>query len=142
MANTYNLDLVQLIVGTLPISGYGEGGGVEIEANSPIQEQSVGADGQSIYNRLNDTSHTATITLREDSRAYRILAGLMQAQVAAGTNTPLTFTLLDPLNGDSIVSQYTIFMEPPSLSKAQAAGDRVFMISLPNPVITYGSLNA
>jgi len=141
MANTYNLDLVQCIVGTLAISGYGEGGGVEVESNSPIQEQSVGADGASIYNRMNDKSLTVTITLREDSRAYRILAGLMQAQEAAGTNTPLAFMLLDPLNGDSVASQYTIFMERPNLSKAQAAGDRVFVISLPDPVVVYGALN-
>lgn len=141
---TYDLKAVHLVIGGYLISGYGADGGIEFEFGAPVGEFSVGADGQGTFSRNNDPSMTATITVMETSRAYRDLATLARAQAAATPIPALSFLCRDTVNGDSVSDPNAIFVETPAPSKGKAAGERVFVIVLPNgrEDATYGELIA
>jgi 5-hydroxyisourate hydrolase-like protein (transthyretin family) len=141
LLKTYDLKLVALIIGTETITGYGEDGGVEIEPNSDIAEATPGADGEYTLSRTNDKGHTATITVRETSRGYRILRELQQAQDLELKVAGLTFTMMDPISGETVSDDQAAFLTQPTMAKNREAGEREFTLLLPNPIITPATLN-
>jgi hypothetical protein len=145
IAKSYDLAQVVLVVGGVPIGGYGEDGGIEIAPVAPIHEVSVGADGLTVASKVNNTDAIATITLNEMSAGYLALAAIMKVQELNPTPLliPIPFLLIDPSNGDQISSAYTIFVDRPTLSKGRTAGERVFTLHLPGAAIgaSYGVLN-
>ena len=82
---TYDLQSVYLTLGGYRIGGYGEDGGIEFEYSADIGELKTGADGQSVFSRINNPAMLCTITVMETSLSYKQLADLMQAQAALET---------------------------------------------------------
>lgn len=145
IAKSYDLSKVALTLAGVPLGGYGEDGGIEVEFQAPIHEVTVGADGLTVASKTNNTDAVATITLSESSAGYARLALLMKAQELnpLPALVPLAFMLLDPINGDTISTAFAIFIDRPTVSKGRTAGDRVFTIHLPGAAITatYGVAN-
>lgn len=129
---TYDLKKVLVTIGGYRIGGWGNDGGIELAYQSPVGELSTGADGQSTFSRNNDPVMIATITVMETSRSYRDLYTLARAQAATDAITPLAFLLKDPISGDAVADDYATFVETPAPSKAKTAGERVFVVALPN----------
>lgn len=138
---TYDLKRVYLSIGGYQIGGYGTDGGIEFAFGSPIGEGSVGADGQGTFSRNNDPSMTCTITVMETSRSYRDLATLARNQAAEAPIGAMPFLMRDELNGDSVSDPYAVFMEHAVPSKGRTAGERVYVLWLPNARedATYGT---
>lgn len=133
---TYDLKSVYLIIGGYRIGGYGAEGGIEFEFGAPIGEPTIGADGAAVFSRNNDDSMTCRITVLETSKSYRDLATLMAAQREEAPIEALNFLMRDDINGDQVKDQYATFMERPAPSKAKKAGERVFVLFLPNAAST------
>lgn len=145
LAKSYDLAKVQLVVGGVPIGGYGQDGGIEIAPAAPIHEVNTGADGLTVASKMNNTDAIATITVSEMSLGYATLGGLMKAQELnpAPVLVPIPFLLIDPSNGDTVSSAFVIFVDRPTLGKARVAGERVFTLHLPGAYVSalYGTAN-
>ena len=146
LLKSYNLGLVALTIGGIPIGGYGTDGGIEFEQGSDLFEKTVGATGLPTYSLLNDDTVQVTITVMETSAAYAALAALMQAQVAAaslGALPPLPFNMIDISTGDTISAAFSVFMSRPNQNKARVAGAREFRIDLvgAGALASYGVAN-
>lgn len=130
----HNLKLVQLSIGGVPISGYGEEGGIEFEFGSTVTETTVGADGHSVTSVNNDDSMRVRITLQPTTRAYGLMFQLYRTQRTAmntvGRVPPMPFLMVAP-NGDKVDEPFAIFEELPPPSQARTAGERVFTLFLP-----------
>jgi len=133
---TYDLQSVYLTLGGYRIGGYGEDGGIEFEYSADIGELKTGADGQSVFSRINNPAMLCTITVMETSLSYKQLANLMQAQAALEQIERLEFSMEDEINGDKVTEQYATFIARPVPSKGKAAGERQFKIALPNAATT------
>ena len=147
LLKSYNLGLVQVTIGGIPIGGYDTDGGIEFEQGSDLYEKTVGATGLPTYSLLNDDSIEATITVMETSASYAALAALLQAQILASSATgvipPLPFAMFDPSTGDTLASAFTVFMTRPNQNKGRTAGPREFRISLvgAGAIAAYGTAN-
>jgi hypothetical protein len=145
MAKRYDLKAVDLIIAGLRITGFGENAAIEFEEERDLGEITVGADGAAIFSSLNSKTLFVTITLLESTVGYTTLAGIMQAQIAnhdLGLPTlPIAFLMTDRLNGDSVASVDTFFVQRPVASKGRTVGERVFRLVLPDANRTYGILN-
>jgi len=135
MLKTYDFKLVQLVIGGVTITGYGEDGGVSIEPNADVAEATIGADGETTISRTNDRSMVATITVRETSRGYALLSGLLQLQNAEPAILPQPFLLLDPISGERVSDEYSAFLGRPTVAKERGASDREFRLHLPSPSV-------
>lgn len=131
LLKTYDFKENDIVVGGHRLSGFAEDGGVEYDMASDIAEHISGADGQVTASKNNDNRMVATITVMETSRAYAVLAELMQSQQQSKTYGPLPYLHRDNINGDLVKSKYAVFLNRPGPSKARAAGEREFRILLP-----------
>jgi len=137
---TYDLDRVILVVGGLPVNGFGETDAVSIE---PVEQRTVvsyTADGQATASRSGVRGYRATITVSETSLGYKTLAGLQAVQRAQNPIVQMPFALEDLNNGDSVIDQYAVFTDAPTISKGKTVGERVFVIELTAPVVLEGAL--
>jgi hypothetical protein len=145
LAKSYDLSRVVLVVAGVPIRGFGEDGGVEIEFTGPIYEVTEGADGLTVASKTNRTDAVATVTLSEKAVGYLALSIIMKAQELTPLPilVPLPFLLLDPSNGDVTTAAFTIFLDRPTITKNRVAGERVFTMHLAGVSITqiYGAAN-
>jgi hypothetical protein len=130
---TYDLKLVQFVIGGRDISGYAEDGGIEIAPSADIGTPAVGSVGDSVFSRSNNFSGLVTVTLGEWTQGYADLAQLMQEQEKIeGALEPLNLLIRDPLNGDKFSDQWAAFTKRPNGDKGATAGERVFEIFCPN----------
>lgn len=137
----YNFANNQIIVGGISIGGFEEDGGVEYEFGSDIEEDAVGADGEVTFSHLNDDRLYVNIRLKETSKSYNDLGGLLLAQLTARRNLgaalfQVPYLHIDPNTGDEVASGEAIFMHRVGPNKGRVAGERVFRLCLP-----YGARN-
>lgn len=122
-------------VGGSLIGGYGDDGGVEIEFASEMVEDTVGADGEVTINATNDDRAYANFTLKQTSAGYARLMALLQAQKlqldTVGQALPLPFESFNPLTGERVFSEYTVFKSRPTVSEQKTAQDREIQAVLP-----------
>jgi hypothetical protein len=132
---SYNFGAVQCIIGTVPLANFGTDGSISFEFPSQLVESEVSADGYVVYTANNDERVRVTITLSEVSGAVPLLDELVKAQAglmfAGGPLTPVPFYLLDPATGDTIASEYTVFLQEPTITKQKAIGTREYLVELP-----------
>lgn len=128
----YDLAQVVLTIGGYPMSGFGDGGAVEVAPVSAATESSIGADGQVTYSRTNDTRAKVTITVRGNSLAHKNLGILFDAQQAAPRLAPIAFLLIDAQTGERMSAAYVVFTERPTIAHGKAISDRVWVAELPN----------
>jgi hypothetical protein len=134
---TYNLkDQQVIIIGGVLIGGYGKEGGIAYEYPSDRYQDDVGADGQVTVSRLNDERVYVTITLMENSPAYKELMSLLRLQeIQAKTPLgvlPMPYLHQDFANGDNISSAHCVFLTQPQPSKVRTVGEVEFKLLLPN----------
>ena len=146
--STYDLKAVLLTIGGQRISGFDTDSAITFEWEADLFVSSTGGDGADVaVSRINNNNVTATITLREGASGYRVLAEIMQRQLFEVDQlvlpiAALNFSMVDPRNGDSIASQFPVFMKRPMPNKEAAASSREFAIFLPSPTGNlFGSLN-
>lgn len=139
----YNLAAVQVTVGDFRVTGWGPDDAVTVVPLSDLLEHVVSADGSHVsVSRINDPRHEATLTVRRNTAAFRLLSDAMFAQVVesdAGAVTALSFQILDPISGDKIVEKGARFMREPDMAFAKSQGDAEFKLLLPNPQLTFGA---
>lgn len=132
MSKTYDLKQVDLIVGGIRFSGYGEDGGIEVTPAANVTESTVDADGGVTSSRTNDKRLFVDITFRESALGYRRMGELQQAQDnVEGAIPPQDFYMLDKINGDEISDEFSIFETIPDITKARLVGERTFRLMLP-----------
>ena len=129
---TYDFRQVTLVIGGFDIGGYGDDGGIDVEWGADVGEMSVGIDGEATFSADNNESATVTITVKETSRSYRDLAGLYTTQKAQRPIEALNFLMRDAINGDEVKDRFAAFLSLPGMSKGKTAGERVFVLALPN----------
>lgn len=133
--HTYNLKLVTFVLGLTDFSAYGAEGGLKFEPLGERAIPTVSATGQAVVSITNNFAGTCTVTVGEWTREYRDLAALMQAQeeeVESGPITELDLLMYDPINGDRISDPWVAFLNHPTPDKVLEAGEREFMLFLPN----------
>jgi hypothetical protein len=130
---THDLLAVILVIGGLPITGYGEEGAIAFEPLSPIGESKVSADGKTVvFSRNNDPRVLCRITVMRNSRAYQLLASLYQAQKAQETILPMPFAMKNWITGAQVTEEYAVFQQVPIPSQEKTAGEDEWEILLPN----------
>jgi hypothetical protein len=138
----YNLKACTLVIGGLPIGGFDEDGGVNHEQLSDIVEAVVGADGETVFSRVNNDDVVATITVLPQSLGYKRLATLLNAQQilfrTGAPIVPLSYIFVDPSNGDSVTAAYVVFLNRPSMPKNRKVEGVEFRLHLVSPAQTNG----
>jgi hypothetical protein len=145
LLKSYDLGIVQLVVGGIPIGGFGEDGGIEFESDSDLWEVNVGATGLTTFSKVNNDLLFAIVTVMETSLAYAALGGLLKTQQLnpLPVIVPLPFLMVDPSTGDTVSSVASVFTQRPNQNKGRVAGERIFRIALPGAGATnlYGVAN-
>lgn len=147
MGFEYDLKRVTCSIGGVTVSGYGETDAIALEWAGPITEEMQTADGDTIFSRTNDRRLHGTVTVSQQSRAYKLLGELLEEQHGdnagvAPDSIPLhAFALRDPSNGDEITSQKCVLSDRPAPSKGKTAGEVQFKFTLPSPKVKYGASN-
>ena len=147
ITRAYDLNLVVCTVGGVAISGYGATDAIALAPDSDRVEVTKTADGDSVYSRVGDRSHTVTVTVMQSSRAYQLLSGLYEAQhgdaigIGPSVLLPNPFFLFDPSNGDTITAGTAVFLSQPTpAAKGRTEGEVVFRMHLAKPTIIRGAL--
>lgn len=144
LVGDYNLARVQVTVGDLRVTGWGESDALSLSPMSDLAESKVSADGAHVaISKINDPRMEATFTVKRNTAAYRLLMekAIAQAKEAdSGAVTPIAFQVYDPNSGDKVASNDLRFMRLPDLPFAKGAGEAKFKALLPSPTITPGAL--
>ena len=139
---THSLKACILIIGPTRITEFGESDAVSIEPSSDLVEMSVSGDGTPSFVSTNDDTHLATLTVRQNSFAYRVLSGLIEAQALAlkttGLIPPVPFSLTNPAVGDQVADVGCVFLNRPAVLANKGVGDVQIRIALGNPKILRG----
>lgn len=133
---TYNLRACQLIIGGVPITGFGADDAITFEAQEDASETAIGLDGEHVNRVINNDHMTATITLLPSSAANAALLAQYKA-IKAALNEGIeanvgSFFFKDPLNGDIISDDVFYFQRPPDVTKGSEVSPFVWTLSLPN----------
>lgn len=141
MARSYDLKLVVCTIGGVEISGYGESDAITPDWAAPITEETVCADGDVIFNRINDKRLKVTLTLMATSRALNLLVGLIETQHGDISGTPrpvlipLPFLLTDPATGMSYSGE-AVFTDRPAMPFGKTVGEVEIMFTVPKASYT------
>jgi|GEM_PF-6584797 len=127
----YALDGLALYVGGREMTGFGEGGVIEITRESEEWENTKCTDGTIVSNKILDRSGMVTITTRYDSPANQIL------QRYAESRSSVTFQCRWP-NGDYVHSEEARVQKYPDISDSNVVGDRQWQIFLADADYQFG----
>jgi len=140
----YNPALVQINVGSFRVTGWGADGGIVLAPMSDLIESEASADGSHVsITTLNDPRWEATITVRRNTPAYRMLMEAQDSQMveaASGSVSPQAFQVYDPISGDKITEANARFTRRPDLGFEKSQSDAEFVLLLPGPTVI-GGLN-
>lgn len=130
---TFKLHDIVLSIGGFRIEGGDDSTFVSYEVpDGPFTPQ-VDAYGGTHYSASNRFDVTATITCMQTSQAHATLWNLLLAQRdIVGPITPLPYIHLDPNNGTTIKSAYTVFVGMPSENLGREAQSVEYRVHLPN----------
>jgi hypothetical protein len=146
MARSYDLKLVICSIGGVPLSGFGEDGGITPEWSADLAETKKTADGHVIYSRTNDRECIVTVTLMQTSQAIPLLQAMLEAQhgdnlgIAPPVMIPVPFYLYDLSTGDLLTGD-CVFLNRPAPAKEKTVGEVEFRVSLPSPKWAAGAAN-
>lgn len=137
----YSFEKNFLIINGVRIGGFDDEGGIEYEYDSDLFEMAVGADGEVTASYLANDLMTVTITLKETSDSYRVLANLaasqrLVARTGTGALQRISYKHFDPNVGDVVTTNSAVFMGRATPNKARVAGPREFRLSIPYGALT------
>lgn len=146
MARSYNLKNVVCTLGSVTLDGYGEDEAVTVEWAADITDETVTADGQVVFNRLNDRRLHVTLHLNPTSNALPQLQALLETQhqdnigVSLPVIAPLVFFLFDPATG-TLYTGDAVITSRPAMSFAKRVGAVQYKLTLPSPTYEVGVRN-
>lgn len=137
----YSFEKNFLIINGVRIGGFDDEGGIEYEYDSDLFEVTIGADGEATASYVANDLMAVTITLKETSDSYRILANLAASQrLIARTGTggllQISYKHFDPNVGDVVTTNSAIFMGRATPNKGRVAGSREFRLAIPYGALT------
>lgn len=141
-----NLARVVCTLNGISISGFGNNGSIVFEHPTQKLTYTVGGDGLTALNVMNDDTMLARVTLLATSVAVRQLDELAKIQTAGATTVGVVahvFQYTDPSNGDFVTARQAVILDTPPPSPGREVQDREFLILLPYARRTakLGSLN-
>lgn len=96
---TYDPKQVIITIGAVPMSGFSDGTFVEISRDEDVFNKFVGADGNTVRVRNNNTSASMTLTLRQSSPSNDVLSAFLKADELS--NRGVLPVLIKDLSGNS-----------------------------------------
>lgn len=139
----YNLAAVQVTLGDFRVTGWSADDAVTVTPLSDLLEHEVSADGSHVsVSKINDPRFEATLTVRRNTAAFRLLSDAMFAQQVAadaGAVPALSFQISDPISGDKINEKAVRFMAIPEMGFNKSQSDAEFKLLLPKPQLTFGA---
>ena len=135
-SKTYNLRAVQLIVGGIPITGFGADDAISFEFDADLSEMAMGLDGEHVNRKINNDLVRCTISLLPTSAANAQLLALHrtveQALDAGVEASAIGFLMKDPLNGDVVADDVAYFQSMPTPNKGSDVSTSEWVMALPN----------
>lgn len=139
---SHSLVACMLIVGPTRITEFGESDAVKIEPMNDMMVAQASADGHISFDFDPNNAHMAEITVRQNSFAYKVLSGLVQAQDLALRSTgqipAVAFSLTNPVTGDLVTDLGAVFMNRPGVYANKGVSDVVFRLCLARPKVLNG----
>lgn len=124
---TYDPKQVAVIVGSQPLTGFGDGDFVSVERNEDAWTLMVGADGESTRSKNNNRSGKITITLQQSSRSNDYLSQLALADELSGRAT--TNVMIKDNFGTTLYNAATAWIvKQPAITFAKEAGSREWVL--------------
>lgn len=136
MADLNNLDAVFVMVGSVIVSGFGQGDAITLQDVQPDLELVEGDSGLAIFVANNSKAKILTISLMQNSPSYKELHQLLQVQratIKTGVLPRLPVEVFDPGNGDT-VSGEAAFISGTAFDKQKSPVNKVFTLGLINVV--------
>lgn len=144
LERTHSLAACILIIGPTRITEFGESDAIRFSRNADSVTPSVSADGKVTYNASNDQSWMVSITLKQTSFAYRILASLVQAQELSmrtvGVIPPVPISFSNPATGDLFTGVGPVFLNMPEMLANKDAGEVTFRLSVATAQAIFGAI--
>jgi len=125
-AKSFNLARCIVTVGTIPISGFGDGDAIVIAKDSDAWTKTVGADGEVCRHKTNNESGSITFNLMYSAAVTALLDALRTADALTGAGTvPINVT--DLASGSEFFVPAAWLKKSPDVTLGREAGDRQFV---------------
>lgn len=135
---TYNLAQVQILVGGLPMEGFGESDAISFEMNADLYESAVGADGEVTRSATNDRSGTITLTLMSTSPANDKLNVFLQRSKGSAVNDTFEVFVKDLNSADTFIASDAYIQKEPVSSYGRNAAEREWTLYAANVTTFFG----
>lgn len=122
---TYSPDRVVVLVGGVPMTGYGEDQFIEIAPVADLSTSQVGADGEIARSVSTNKLCTITLTLQQTSASNDVLSALIEVDaVTGGVLLPVT---VQDLRGRTVfLASQTWISKRPTLTFGREVAERVW----------------
>lgn len=97
--HSYSPDLVKIVIGSVPITGYADGTFIDIEPVSDGVTSESGADGEVARAIVLDMRHTLTLTLQQSSMSNNTLSAIADRDRDTGGNGTVPISVVDLRGG-------------------------------------------
>ena len=134
---TYNPDRVVVIVGGVPMQGFGEDAFVEIAPMTDIVTSKAGADGEVARSISSDRRHTVSITLLQTSPSNDVLSGLAKADQLTCGGATFPMMVQDLCGRTMFMAASAWISQLPTQTFGREANERVWTITTGNPTINH-----
>ena len=134
---TYDFKKYQLIVGNVPIQGYVDGTGINVETNEDDFTLVSGADGLASRSKSNNNTARLTITLKNTSASNSYLSFLRNSDKA--NNSGIRNVILKDFNGDTLITSPAAWVaKPATVELSKEITDREWIIDMTEVIYNVG----
>lgn len=124
---TWNLKKLIVVIGGVPISGFGENDAITFDHDEDEWEKVVGADGEVTRSRNNNRSGSITITLMQTSDSNDALEAIRLIDETTGAG--IVGVLVKDLTGRTVIGADRAWVRKrPSLEFGKRAGEREWIL--------------
>jgi len=135
---TYDFKKYKLIIGGVPIQGFADGTGINLERAEDLFTKVVGADGKTSRSKSNDLSGRLTITLKQTSPSNDYLSSI--AQLDETTNVGIVPMILKDFNGTTVATSSALWnVKKPGVELAKELTNREWIFDCADLQLTVGS---
>ena len=131
ISKSYNAAAVRILIGGVPITGFGPDDMISVEWKGELATQQQGADGEVTISRHPIPPAEGKITLMETSLANAEILGLLVLQRLVEAGSIMPFLLSDPSTGETVAAAELAFSSMPTVGKGREAGTREWSFLLP-----------
>jgi hypothetical protein len=125
----YNPADIQITLGGIPVSGFGEGAFISVKFDKPAAEVQQGADGYvAVLSKPAGRTATATLRLQQTSMANATLyAALAKQQASGGFGLP-AFQILNSRSQEVAIFPQAVILDTATLEYGDALSEREWML--------------